>query len=78
MKHIAAGASQGARFGFGRNWRRFLAGLSEERILAGERLLRKRIHAYFRTRGFALEQLVSCGSKHACNEFTFRKCVSCS
>jgi 2-polyprenyl-3-methyl-5-hydroxy-6-metoxy-1,4-benzoquinol methylase len=39
---------------------------------------RERIQAYFRARGFALEQLVSCGSKHGCNEFTFRKCVSCS
>jgi hypothetical protein len=39
---------------------------------------REQIQAYFAARGFALEQLVSCGSKHGCNEFTFRKCVSCS
>jgi 2-polyprenyl-6-hydroxyphenyl methylase/3-demethylubiquinone-9 3-methyltransferase len=30
---------------------------------------------YFRSRGFILERLISCGGKGGCNEFLFRKCA---
>jgi 2-polyprenyl-3-methyl-5-hydroxy-6-metoxy-1,4-benzoquinol methylase len=37
---------------------------------------RTAIEAHFTSRGFLLERLVSCGAKHGCNEFVFRKSVS--
>jgi 2-polyprenyl-3-methyl-5-hydroxy-6-metoxy-1,4-benzoquinol methylase len=40
-QHLSAAAPDGVRFGFGRNWRRFLAGLSDERIHAAEQSLRE-------------------------------------
>jgi 2-polyprenyl-3-methyl-5-hydroxy-6-metoxy-1,4-benzoquinol methylase len=36
------------------------------------------IEARFMAAGFSLERLTSCGNKHGCNEFRFRKCVSSS
>jgi 2-polyprenyl-6-hydroxyphenyl methylase/3-demethylubiquinone-9 3-methyltransferase len=36
------------------------------------------VEACFKAYGFSLEKLSSCGSKHGCNEFVFRKCASCS
>jgi 2-polyprenyl-6-hydroxyphenyl methylase/3-demethylubiquinone-9 3-methyltransferase len=39
---------------------------------------RESIEAFYRQRGFSLERLVSCGSRHGCNQFMFRKCASSS
>lgn len=39
---------------------------------------REGIAANFRAQGFSLERLVSCGGRHGCNEFRFRKCASSS
>ncbi len=39
---------------------------------------RESIEAFYRERGFRLERLVSCGSRHGCNQFVFRKCASSS
>lgn len=39
---------------------------------------RESIEGFYRQRGFSLEQLVSCGSRHGCNQFVFRKCASSS
>jgi 2-polyprenyl-3-methyl-5-hydroxy-6-metoxy-1,4-benzoquinol methylase len=36
------------------------------------------IETHFRTRGFSLERLVSCGNKHGCNEFVFRRHLTSS
>jgi len=36
---------------------------------------RSGVEAYFKTQGFTLEHLVSCGSKHGCNQFVFRRCA---
>jgi 2-polyprenyl-6-hydroxyphenyl methylase/3-demethylubiquinone-9 3-methyltransferase len=39
---------------------------------------RAAIETQLKTRGFSLERLVSCGNKHGCNEFVFRRCVTSS
>jgi 2-polyprenyl-6-hydroxyphenyl methylase/3-demethylubiquinone-9 3-methyltransferase len=31
------------------------------------------IFRFYRDRGFVLEELTTCGSRHGCNEFVFRK-----
>jgi SAM-dependent methyltransferase len=40
---------------------------------------RSAIESYFASRGFALERLISCGKRHGCNQFAFRRqCASSS
>jgi 2-polyprenyl-3-methyl-5-hydroxy-6-metoxy-1,4-benzoquinol methylase len=39
---------------------------------------REAVRSWFEARGFRLEHLTSCGTRHGCNEFVFRQCASCS